>query len=409
MSRFDIKKYYRMFSDTLFSMAGLMLMNAAAQFVVYPIWNSILGANSYGNILYYLSILNIIAVSLGTGVNYARVNASKRGHTNNNEYLIVLIIASAIIPVISLIVKLSNKVFMSWTEYFLYSVLIIVTTWRYYADVEYRLSLNYKGYFVYYLLISIGYGIGTFVFLKTGLWPFSLLIGELLGLLLVCYKGTVFRIEDKTDLRISGLLFKSIVILVGSNLMSNTIFNGDRLILQWIIDGTAVSIYYLASLLGKTASLVTTPVTNVLMGYLARYNGKNTVKIMNAVCSLSVLASLLGTIACVIASYILLPMLYPQLFAEIKPYLVLGNAAPVMYCISNVVIVILLRFSDIKYQLYINIVYSVSFILFGIAGAVFYGIAGFSIGMCITSAIRLLFSFALGYKDLLLNNKNVEE
>ena len=55
----------RVMSDSVWSIAGLVLMNAVAQFAVYPVWNRELGNERYGTILYLISAMNILAISMG--------------------------------------------------------------------------------------------------------------------------------------------------------------------------------------------------------------------------------------------------------------------------------------------------------------------------------------------------------
>ena len=84
------EKLKNIFTDTIWSMAGLVLMNVAAQFVVYPCWNRVLGSEEYGNIVYLLAVMNILAISVGSGVNYARMRQSANGETQNRPYMLLM-------------------------------------------------------------------------------------------------------------------------------------------------------------------------------------------------------------------------------------------------------------------------------------------------------------------------------
>lgn len=66
----------------MWSIAGLVIMNVVAQFAVYPILNKRLGVEEYGDIIYLLFIMNIIAISAGTACNYARMRKSADGENN---------------------------------------------------------------------------------------------------------------------------------------------------------------------------------------------------------------------------------------------------------------------------------------------------------------------------------------
>lgn len=401
------EKIKALLTDSMWSIAGLMLMNVVMQFIVYPVWNSRLGSEEYGNILYLISIMNIIAISVGSACNYARMTESATKNTYNINYNIILFISSiVVIPVIIIVSKFAG-VSMSTSDTIAFLILTILTMWRYYADVEYRLNVNYKGYFVYYLMISIGYLIGIGAFYVTGMWAMALIPGEIAGLITVFIKGTVFKKDISFSAEAFKEVFKVVIVLIITDIISNIVFNGDRLVLKIFIDGTAVTAYYLASLLGKTISLISTPLNSVIIGYLAKYKGKLNLKIMNIVTAVSLAAVLVGTFLCTVASHILIAILYPQNYNEVKEFFVIANMAQVFYFVTNVITVILLRFSKARYQLYINVIYAASFCLICIPvtmiGADMWT---FCIALLAVCVIRMAASLFLGYKDaILLKNK----
>ena len=72
-------------------------------------------------------------------------------------------------------------------------IMFMLTVFRYYGDVEYRLNLNYRRYFIYYLLIGIGYLAGFGIYYVTGQWVWIYLIGEGAALVFVGITGNVFH------------------------------------------------------------------------------------------------------------------------------------------------------------------------------------------------------------------------
>lgn len=94
---------------------------------------------------------------------------------------------------------------------------------------------------------------------------------------------------------------------------------------------------------------------------LAKYKGNLNLKFMNLVTVFSLAAVVIGTLLCTIASHILIYILYPQNYHEVKQFFIIANMAQVFYFVTNVITVILLRFSKARYQLYINVVYAAAF------------------------------------------------
>lgn len=391
-------KIKSVFSDTLWSIVGLSLMNIAAQFAVYPYWNRTLGREAYGNIVYSLGIMNVLAISIGSGINYARMRRSAEGTTSNNPYMLLLTAGSILSVFLLVLLKMLGLLHLDISDFFCYCLLTTATLWRFYADVEYRLRINYKGYFFYYFLIGIGYLFGIILFKITKLWPMALLPGEVLGLLYVLWRGSIFRIEREPLEASFSPILRLAVLLVGTNLLSHLIFNGDRIILQLFAGSTAVTIYYIASLFGKTMTLITTPLNSVLVGHLAKYDGKLTIKMMNSVFCISLLVIILATILCVIASWVILPVIYPADFPRVKHYLVLANMAQIIYFIGNVLNTsILLRFTQARNQVIVTTIHAVLFIVISIYATKRFGFTGFCWSLLVINTLRLFICLILGY------------
>ena len=378
--------------DSVWSIAGIVLMNVTAQFFLYPLWDRQLGGDAYGDILYLLSLMNIVAISLGSATNYARM-CNKQSDVKNRAYLLILGGGAVLFGAVAILGR--GFLGLDLKTAGLFALLIGFTMWRFYADVEFRLSLNYKGYFLYYLIISIGYGIGGLVFYKTGEWVLSLLFGELLGVAFVLCTGKVLRPDGLPERQEFSAVFGTVAALFGSNVISNLIFNGDRLILKFFIGGTAVTTYYLASLIGKTMTLITTPLNSVLIGYLMRYQGtlkKRTIALLGGG---AMAVSLIGMVGCFVASVILLPWLYPAEYQAVKPFLWLGNLAQIVYFVGNMANVLLLRFGKSRDQLTVNVFYAILFVVLCVPVTYVWGLWGFCIAYLVTTVGRLTFAFFL--------------
>ena len=152
-------------------------------------------------------------------------------------------------------------------------LLIFMTDFRYYGDVEYRLSLKYGSYFLYYLICSLGYAAGFLLYRFTGNWPVVFLTGEICAFCFILLKGTIYR-----DFLRRSLCFGNVVrsggLLVLSYLVTNLTLNIDRLFLNARLGGEAVSIYYVVSLIGKTLVLFVAPVNTIIISYLTIPEGR---------------------------------------------------------------------------------------------------------------------------------------
>lgn len=391
------EKVKHFINDSFWTILGLVLMNVAVQFAVYPLLRRYLSGEAYGNILYMISYINILSISVGVAVNYARMAESAEFETHNGDYhLLILGCFVLFLPVIGILCGI-GLIHTTPVEFLLYYLLMCVTAWRYYADVEFRLSLNYKGYFLYYACISAGYLFGVLLFVATGVWILALLTGEIFGCIFVLWKGQILRHGFfRRSARFSANA-KVILIMLSTELVSSLVSNGDRLILKNVLGGVAVTIFYLASLMGKTMSFITTPLNTVIIGHLAKYKGRLNYRLMGIVTALVLGASVCMTGVCLLASHILISVLYPEDFLAAKPYFLAANLAQIFHFTANSVTVVLLRFAKKRYQLDVNIVYALAFFGLAIPCSYWFGLWGFTLSSVIASSIRLLHCLGLGY------------
>ena len=182
----------RFAGDMVYSLAGLMILNMTLSFGVYPFLRSRMGAEGSGKMLFFTAIMGLMASAVGSGINYGRMKASTRHETKNGDYnrfLVFTALLCAIVTVVAICVKKDTAGALPISI----GVLIFVTTVRYYADVEYRLSLNYRGFFFYYLFIAVGYAIGMALYGISHSWVSIFILGEVFGLLFVTITGSIFK------------------------------------------------------------------------------------------------------------------------------------------------------------------------------------------------------------------------
>ena len=106
-----LKKYKKVFGDLFYSIGAMALMNIVLQFAVYPLVNKTLGEKIFGEMLFWLGIVSVLAPSFGTAVNNARLVFPDRDSVKNGDYDYVLLLFSfisfAVISVIAATQKYS--------------------------------------------------------------------------------------------------------------------------------------------------------------------------------------------------------------------------------------------------------------------------------------------------------------
>ena len=118
---------------------------------------------------------------------------------------------------------------------------------------------------------------------------------------------------------------------------------------------------------------------------------------MNLITAAAVVVIALATLACTVGSYIIIPILYPDQFDNVKEFFAVTNLAQIFYFAANVITVVLLRFAKSRYQIYVNVAYALAFCAICVPLAAMYGFSAFCIGLLITCFARFFTATALGY------------
>lgn len=403
-----LKKHIATFlSESILVIIGQGLISVITQFLIYPLWNQYYDNDGNGYILFLMSGMSIYSITIGMACNYGRMKMSAYGETRNNAYNFILLIASLLaLPFSVVLYFISNLDSFNVLDIILFTLLTILTMVRLYSDVEYRLTLNYKRCFIFYLFICIGYIFGMYLFRLTKIWQLALIPGEIFGIIYVLLKGTVLRIESEKETKENTkVAISTVMVLISTDLVSSLVFNGDRILLKFAVGATAVTIYYQASVLGRAMSLITAPVNSVLIGYLSKYKKNLSYSFMNIVCLILLALSLVATIIFTIGSHILVKILYPQNYELVKGYFLIAVAAQVVGCVSGIAVNILLRFCKVKYLVNVNLVFLAVFVVLCVPGAMLGDLMGFSIMFFIVCLLRLCYTLALGYYNVYIINE----
>ncbi len=146
--------------DMMYSIIALVALNGTIQLLVNPLLTKQMGAAAFGVILSIESVVSIMASSFGSGANYSRLVMSARKEEPKGDYNLFLAIIAAISLIVTLVMLIVFRA-LNPVMYVSSAVLMIASVLRYYGDVQYKLSINYKGFMKYYIVIAIGYAAGT--------------------------------------------------------------------------------------------------------------------------------------------------------------------------------------------------------------------------------------------------------
>lgn len=389
-------------TDFIWSIAALVTMNGVLQLFVYPLLNRQLGEAAFGNVLYVLGIVAVFAPSVGLAANNIRLVESRERQVSNGDSLLAMLPLLAVSGIIFFAV--CNGYFVGVSDYIMAALLIVLTTLRYYGDVEYRMTLNYKGYFVYYLVLSLGYIIGVLLYPLTKSWLLCFLLGEAAVWLFLVVKGHIYKPLKRSEN--TFVVSKKVLVLAASYLLVNMVLNLDRVLLQHLIDSSTVTVYYVASLLGKTAALLVGPLNGVVIGHLTKGKTKPITKKSFTLVSLAVLlvgAVLFAGISIVMPVFV--KLLYPDIYTSVLSVSTLANLSQIICFASSLLLTIMLTFCSERWQLVIQLIYAIVFLGLSVLFTNSNGLQGFVTASLAANTLRLVFTVGAGLAILIKKEK----
>ncbi len=385
-------------SDVIWSVAALVLMNGVLQVFVYPMLNRQIGEDGFGNVLFVMGIVAIFAPAIGLSVNNTRLIRRRTEMVENGDCLLALLIQ--LLPAFALTCLILQGYFPTVRGLITACVLVGITTLRYYGDVQYRMTLNYKGMFLYYSAISAGYLIGVLIYPISESWLLTFLIGEVLCNVFLLITGNVYR-----PIRLSptwkSFLHHSIT-LTGSYVVYNAVLNLDRVLLKGLIGSSAVTVFYVASLLGKTLALLVGPLNGVVIGYLTKSSNlisrRSYALMCAAMCAVG--AMLYGAVSLVTPWFA--RTFYADIADEVIALAPVANLSQIVCFSASIMLTVMLTFCSDRWQLFIQGSYGILFILFGVIGTKTFGVNGFVFGCLAANLLRL---FGTACAGIILSGK----
>ena len=166
-------------------------MNGVLQVLVYPLLNRFMGSDQLGELLYLMGLVAILCPSVGQALNTSRLVVRRDYEVKNGDYNILLLLFGGAGTAVTLMV---GKNSMTSVSVIFWTVLLLMTMiFRYYGDVEYRLNLDYRNYFNYYAVLTVGYVAGFGLYFLTKNWFLVFVTGEVAALVYLATTGTVFH------------------------------------------------------------------------------------------------------------------------------------------------------------------------------------------------------------------------
>lgn len=371
-------------SDLIYTVMASVVINVVLQLIIYPIITRKFGENVSGEILYFIGIIYIIPQAIGTSINSGRLLMRKMGETSNGDYAGVLTLFSTLGALICGAIAFVESGNIGFT--IAYAVFSLIYALRMYAQVEFRLKLQFARYFLYYAIVSVGYLIGFGIYLLTNIWLFIFLCGEILALLYSLFFTDIFKPEKR--LQRSGMVYKQVSLLMFSTLVRDGVNQFDKVILHQVLGAAVVTEYNAVSVISKTVQMLVGPVNTLILSYLTVKDAKMNSKQFKKYVLYGMGAGVVAFIGCLIGTPIYLKLFYTDLFDQIIQYSFIVNLGLLMGFIASLYMAILLSQGETVIYTVIQCVWGAAYIISAYCLTGLYSLWGLAVATLICNILK---------------------
>ncbi len=266
-----------------------------------------------------------------------------------------------------------------------------------YFIVDFRLKLDYNAIVWNNVQLALGYFVGYLTFFLTGIWELVYLFGYGFSLIYIFRKTKLWR-EPLLKTIYWHEILKDTFLLLISGVLGSLLNYSDKIIIYPMIGAEAVTIYYIATLLGKLVSMVIGPINSVMLSYIVKLKQISN-KILTLILCSAVMIAVVGYIICLTFGEVVLKDIYPQHFSEVVKYMPITSATAMIMMLISVLYPFVLKFCKMKWQVIIDATSLICYVCLGVAFYQFYGLYGFCIGVLAAFLIKFFIMFIIFIKQ----------
>lgn len=382
-----IRKYKNFFSDMILNMIGFGIYIIAQQILLLPILAKIVDDTIYSNIVLYISILNVVCNVTGGELGNVRLvrDSAYKEKNVHGDFTRILLSISPIITVIvfPILIYLKYSIIGS----ILYTLTILMANVRLYATCFYRLEQKFNKVIIQNIFYLIGIILSLILFKFIGNIYLLLFIPECVSLIYALKNSDLLIMGlkktnemKKTIRKFGGLGFVSLL----TNLMNYF----DKFLIYPMFGATSVAVYYAVNSMSKIASLITNPMSSVILSWVANSDEKkNKKKILKMTLISNIPILLVVTIITIPLTYIALRILYSQYMEDALVLIIPIAITTAFGTAATLIKSVLLKYTNTNKLVVTYIIYFAIFSLLGYNLSKSQGLIGFTVANLIAKII----------------------
>ena len=382
-----INRYKNFFSDMILNMIGFGIYIIAQQILLLPILAKIVDDTIYSNIVLYISILNVVCNVTGGELGNVRLvrDSAYKEKNVHGDFTRILLSISPIITVIvfPILIYLKYSIIGS----ILYTLTILMANVRLYATCFYRLEQKFNKVIIQNIFYLIGIILSLILFKFIGNIYLLLFIPECVSLIYALKNSDLLIMGlkktnemKKTIRKFGGLGFVSLL----TNLMNYF----DKFLIYPMFGATSVAVYYAVNSMSKIASLITNPMSSVILSWVANSDEKkNKKKILKMTLISNIPILLVVTIITIPLTYIALRILYSQYMEDALVLIIPIAITTAFGTAATLIKSVLLKYTNTNKLVVTYIIYFAIFSLLGYNLSKSQGLIGFTVANLIAKII----------------------
>ena len=389
-----ILKYKNFLSDMVLNMIGFGIYIISQQILLLPILAKIVNDEIYSSIVLYLSILNVICNVTGGELGNVRLirDSSYKEKNILGDFSRILLVISPIIAILvfPILIYLQYSVLGS-----IFLILtILMANIRLYSTCFYRLEQKYTKVIIQNICYLVGIILSLIIFKFYNNIYILLFIPELVSVIYALKNSDLLKMKLEKTIEMLNTVKKSLKLGLVS-LLTNLMNYFDKFLIYPMFGATSVAVYYAVNSMSKITSLITNPMSNVILSWVSNSKSKNSKnKILKTTLLANIPVILLVTILTIPFTYIALKILYSQYLSDALILIIPIAITSGFGTASTLIKSVLLKFSNTNKLLITYIIYFIIFMLLGYTFSKSNGLQGFAIANMI-SRIILWISFII--------------
>jgi O-antigen/teichoic acid export membrane protein len=395
-NRFNIFQVKIISGDIIYNLIASAVPLIFLQFIIQPYIARIIGTEQYGGMLTVVGLLNIGMGMFGSPLNNARLIDDHHYNEQKGDYNLFLSLFVIINTVFLFLVISMYQVQLHGIEYFLLGSISIFSIVTNYLAADYRIRLDYKQIMVSKIFQTIGFFLGCFLFILTKKWEWVFFVGYGLSLIYMLCTTSLWKEPFRSTVHLKKTSIR-ILFLVLSASLGSVLTYFDRLIIFPVFGGTELSIYYAASIVGKTVFLVTGPLAGVLLSYSVRLKSVSKKQFFIYVLVLFVF-SIIGYLICYAISKPLIRLLYPDCLSGSLIYIPYTVAIAMLGVVYSFIWPLVLRFGKNFYPLIVTLLKAVVYLPLTFIFIKPFGMMGVNYANLFASVVQVLIVVVLGFR-----------